>query len=134
MLAEKKSQVPGNFRLGGVGQAKFLQPHSRSTPGYGVRIDAREEAVQHDLLDLCACYSITERAADYSAAAASKCQGNALPVRIGKQVFFRHAAEMSEGMPPLRIKTPAFSKPRFHQSSQSDVHVVTAEEQVVTDR
>src|SRR5215510_10568153 len=128
MLAEKKSQVPGNFRLGGVRQAKFLQPHSRSTPGDSVQIDAREEAVKHDLLDLCACHSIAERAADYSAAAARKCQGYALPVRIGKQIFFRHAAEMSEGMPPLRIKTSAFSEPRFHQASQSDVHVVTAEE------
>src|SRR6266545_2253536 len=37
-------------------------------------------------------------------------------------------------MPSLRIKTTAFSKPRFHQSSQRDVHVVTAEKQVVTDR
>src|SRR5713101_7598732 len=134
MLAEKKSQVPRNFRLGGVRQTKFLQPYPRSTPGYSVRIDTREEAVKHHLLDLCACHSITERAADYSAAAASKCQGDTLLVRIGKQVFFRHAAEVSESMPPLRIKTTAFSKPRFHQSSQSDVHVVTAEEQVVTDR
>jgi hypothetical protein len=37
-------------------------------------------------------------------------------------------------MPALRVKTATLGKTRFHQPSQSDVHIIAAQQQMIANR
>jgi hypothetical protein len=126
--------MPGDFRFHGIWQTKLLQTDTRSPPGESIRLDRGEKPIEYNLLDLLPSEGIAQCPSYHRAAPARKREGDLLPIGIGKEVFLSHTAEMTEGVPPLSIKTPPFGESRFYMPSEGDVDVVATEKKVISHR
>src|SRR5438094_2129120 len=127
---EELGQVARDLRLLGEGQPPLARREPRPAPRAGVRLDAREEAVEHGRLDLRARERGRERAADDRAAAARHREPDLCERRIAEQALLRAPALAAEAVEALRVELAALrEEPRLDRARQGEVDVVAAEEE-----
>src|SRR5262245_34933128 len=99
--------MTGDLRFSRIRQPEFLQSDPCTAARSDIGIDNRKESVNNYLLEFLACESITESAANNRTPATCKGNHHTLPIRIGEQIFFRHATLLGQRLPPLGIQSSA---------------------------
>ena len=123
-------------RIGGVGQAELLEAGARALGRRGVGGDAREEAVEHQLLDLGA------RRARRAARRRSACEPRPATVMVHErarpssreQPLLGDAAGLHQRWKACGSSRAAAAEPRLDAARERQIHVVAAEQQVIADR
>src|SRR5262245_40932934 len=134
MLAKKKREMTRNLGFGGIRQSELLQPDPCAASRKVINVDDRKESLDNCALKLITTEYVTECSTDDGASASGQSKGHTLPVGISKEVFFGDTTQMREGAPALGIEPTTFGQPRFDSAGKGNIHVITAEQQMVTNR
>ena len=106
---------------------------ARRRSGRGVGGDAREEAVEHQLLGLGARDLVAQRAADELRAAAGDGDGPRRARLVAEQALLGDAAGLHQLLEGVRLELAAAREPRLDATGEREIHVVAAEQQVIAD-
>ena len=132
--AEKLRDVPRDLRLGGERQAPLARREVRGRPRPRGGGDGREEAVEHDRLHLGARERRREGAADDTGPASRHRDPRLDERRVGQELLLGGATAADERVKPRRVEGAAGADARLDRARERDVHVVPAEEQVLSHR
>ena len=133
-LAQEQLHMTGNLSFRRIRQAKFLQPDPRTAPWSRLRLDTRKETFQYNLFYFLSSQGIGKCSSNYGTAPPCQRHRHTRTIHVSKQIFFCHTTEMRQRMPPLGVKTTTFGQSRFHHPRKGNIHIVTAEQEVIAYR
>ena len=132
--AQEPREVTGDGRIGGVGQADFLQADAPLTRRHRLAPDRREESLEQRLVDVVEGQRRGDRAADQLRAAAEQRDRVFRVGGVTEQRFFREPGLVPEAvqLPGVDLVAGGFQA-LLEQPRQREIHVVAAEQDVLAD-